>query len=114
MVSLAHTDVASLRARYVDDLRAAPALAEPFVIFAPATLQDGDSMAFLDVHGERLALTATDAGNDGTTQILRGLSEAGLLACVLGRLVDGDAGMALCPLSAVVRQGEAHMLRRLT
>ncbi|MDB4986395.1 MAG: hypothetical protein JWN04_1573 [Myxococcaceae bacterium] len=111
VISLAHTEVESLRERYVADLRASPALAEPFAIFAPAQL-DTDSASLSDARGERLALRneAGLSGLDGLLAATRG-SE---VVCVLGRLLGRAAGLMLHPLSAVVRSGEWLELRRVT
>ena len=114
VMKFAQTEVAGVRARYLHDLAAAPALAEPLVIFTPAVLQDGNIVALRDAHGGLLPLADTEAENDGRTQVLRDLGESGSLACVLGRLVEGDHGLALCPLSAVVRRGASLTLQRLT
>ena len=111
VLALAQTEVAGLRERYVADLRASPALAEPFAIFAPAEVDLG-SAALSDARGERLALRNElgMSGLDGLLAATRG-SE---VVCVLGRLLGRATGLVLHPLSALVRNGDWLELRRIT
>ncbi|MET0342507.1 MAG: hypothetical protein ABW252_15995 [Polyangiales bacterium] len=111
-VALADRELAAVRARCRRDLEAAPALAEPCVWFAPEGPPDGDTHALRDALGEVLPLAGAH-GDDQAARVLRALAESDVLAGVFGRLVDGDSGLALHPLSAVVRRGATHALYRL-
>jgi hypothetical protein len=112
VVSLAHTQIATLRERCAADLRASPAFAEPFAIFAPAQI-DVAGCALVDTAGERLTLRTapTISTMDSLLAATRGSSE---IVCVLGRLLSRAPGLILQPLSAVVRSGDWLELRRLT
>lgn len=109
VVVVAESEVAALRDRYVVDVRAAPALAEPFVIFAPAAFERGLRGALYDGQGERIEL-AEPLGGEALNTALRD----GELVVVLGRLLGRDGGLALLPLSAIVRRGAWLELSRIT
>jgi hypothetical protein len=111
VVSLAQTEIVGLRERYSADLRASPALAEPFAIFAPADI-DAASGLLSDPRGERLALR-NEAGLPSMESLLAATRGSDVV-CVLGRLLGRAAGLALHPLSAVVRSGDWLELRRIT
>jgi hypothetical protein len=111
VVSLAHSELGSVRESFAHDLRASPALAEPFTIFAPAHIQVAAN-ALTDRHGERLALHSEPnlSGIDALLAATRGAD----IVCVLGRLLGRASGLLLKPLSAVVRNGDWLELRRVT
>ncbi len=111
VVSLAQTEIATLRERFAADLRASPALAEPFAIFAPAELEIAAN-ALTDTSGERLALRS-DPNLSGIDALLAATRGADIV-CVLGRLVGRASGLLMKPLSAVVRSGDWLELRRVT
>ncbi|MDB4976500.1 MAG: hypothetical protein JWN48_4841 [Myxococcaceae bacterium] len=111
VVALAHAEIESLRERYAADLSASPALAEPFAIFAPAEI-DSSSASLSDQRGERLPLR-NEAGQSGLDALLAA-TRGGEIVCVLGRLLGRAAGLALHPLSAIVRRGDWLELRRVT
>lgn len=112
VLELATGDIASLRTRFVEELAAAPALAEPFALLAPVMLEAGPAGALRDARDERLALF-DERGNDESSALRAAIAGADL-ACVLGRLHAGDAGLTLRPLSAIVRRGAWYELRRVT
>jgi hypothetical protein len=109
VVSLAQTEISVLRERFAADLRASPALAEPFAIFAPAQVA---SDALTDSRGERLTLRSEPnlSGVDALFAATRGAD----IVCVLGRLLGRASGLLMKPLSAVVRNGDWLELRRVT
>jgi hypothetical protein len=111
VVSLAHTEIATLRERYAADVRASPAFAEPFTIFAPASV-DVSGCALVDTTGERLTLRT--APTISTMDSLLAATRGAEIVCVLGRLLSRASGLILQPLSAVVRSGDWLELRRLT
>jgi len=111
VVSLAHTEIAGLRERYAADLRASPALAEPFAIFAPAEV-DVAAGALTDTRGEHLTLRTSPTMS--TMDALLAATRGADVVCVLGRLLGRAPGLILQPLSAVVRSGDWLELRRLT
>jgi hypothetical protein len=111
MLELALVDVAALREHYANELRLAPALAEPFVLFAPATLEPGSQGGLRDASGARLDFAHPElVGADA----VRAATREGELACVLGRLVARGSGVQLVPLSAIVRRGAWLELSRVT
>ncbi|HEY6880689.1 MAG TPA: hypothetical protein VI299_21850 [Polyangiales bacterium] len=111
VVSLAEDTLAPLRERFAAEVRASPALAEPFAIFAPAQLELATN-SLADTQGERLTLHSEPnlAGIDALLGATRGAD----IVCVLGRLVGRASGLLLKPLSAVVRNGAWLELRRVT
>lgn len=111
VVSLAHTEIATLRERYAADVRASPAFAEPFTIFAPASI-DVAGCCLVDTTGERLTLRS--APTISTMDSLLAATRGAEIVCVLGRLLSRASGLILQPLSAVVRSGDWLELRRLT
>ncbi|MET0285391.1 MAG: hypothetical protein ABW352_13005 [Polyangiales bacterium] len=111
VVSLAETELSVLRERFAADLRASPALAEPFAIFAPAQLEIAAN-ALADSQGERLALRS-DPNLSGIDALLAATRGADVV-CVLGRLLGRASGLLMKPLSVVVRNGDWLELRRVT
>jgi hypothetical protein len=111
VISLAHTEISTLRELYAADLRASPAFAEPFAIFAPAQV-DLSGCALTDTRGERLTLRT--APTISTMDALLAATRGADIVCVLGRLLARASGLILQPLSAVVRSTERLELRRLT
>lgn len=111
VVSLAHTEIESLRAHFTTALRDSPALAEPFAIFAPARIDVAEN-ALVDTHGERLPLRTAPTASmmDALLAATRGAD----VVCVLGRMLGRAPGLILHPLSAVVRSGDWLELRRIT
>jgi hypothetical protein len=112
VVARAEPSIAALRARFVEETAASPALAEPFALLAPARLEDGPAGALRDLQGEQLALR--DEHGDDMSGALHATIAGSELACVLGRLHGGAAGLALVPLSAIVRRGAGYALHRVT
>jgi hypothetical protein len=110
VVEVAHSEVSALRERYVSDLRSAPGLSEPFAIFAPAVLESGGQASLRDRAGERIEFAEPDVLPDA----VRAASAGGELVCVLGRLLGRASGLALKPLSAIVRRGAWLELSRIT
>jgi hypothetical protein len=111
VVSLAETELGVLRERFAADLRASPALAEPFAIFAPAQIEIAAN-ALTDSRGERLALRS-DPNLSGIDALLAATRGADVV-CVLGRLLGRASGLLMKPLSVVVRSGDWLELRRVT
>ncbi|HEX5656025.1 MAG TPA: hypothetical protein VFX59_02475 [Polyangiales bacterium] len=111
VVSLAETQLSVLRERFAADLRASPALAEPFAIFAPAQLEVAAN-ALTDAEGERLALRS-DPNLSGIDALLAATRGADVV-CVLGRMLGRASGLLMKPLSVVVRNGGWLELRRVT
>jgi creatinine amidohydrolase/Fe(II)-dependent formamide hydrolase-like protein len=112
VVQLAHTQVTSLRERYAAEVREAPALAEPFVIFAPSQVDGADDGFLRDESGDRVDVRG-DHGTPGLEALLAACRGAEIV-CVLGRLLGRASGLMLQPLSAIVRRGEWLELRRVT
>lgn len=112
VMALADTAITALRARFVEETSASSALAEPFALLAAALLEAGPLGTLRDAHGERIALR--DEHGDDASAALHAAIAGGELACVLGRLHAGSTGLALLPLSAIVRRGATYELRRVT
>lgn len=111
VVSLAHSELSTIREHYAADLRASPGLAEPFTIFAP-TQVDVAGSALTDKRGERLTLRT--APSLSTMDSLLAATRGADVVCVMGRLLGRASGLIMHPLSAIVRSGDWLELRRVT
>ena len=112
VVQLAQTEVATVRELFTAALARSPALAEPFVVFAPHQRDAGPDGALRDQRGERIALDDEHGGL--AVDELSTVTAGAELMCVLGRLLGRPTGLALRPLSVIVRRGAWLELRRVT
>lgn len=112
LVQLAIADVATLRAQFTAAHVECPGLAEPVALFAPSELEPGPEGSLRDAQGERLLLD-DEQGGPGADALRAAIGSADLV-CVLGRLLGRAAGLALRPLSVVVRRGAWLELHRVT
>jgi hypothetical protein len=100
-----------LLAQFREELAVFPALAEPFVLVAPQSLERTRAGADLvDAEGVRLALAGEPRA---VTAALLAFAADDVPLLVAGRLVTAEGALALAPLSVVVGTHEAPALRRL-
>ena len=95
--------VRQLGATYASAMSACPAIAEPFVLFAPQRLSNARA-ELVDGDGERLPLLAE--AERTLFETLKDVTEGGQLVWVAGRLIGIAGGLFLRPVSALVRIGE--------
>jgi hypothetical protein len=103
--------VRELGIRYAEGARRAPGQAEPFVLFAPRELARSPEGRLVDDTGDSLPI-ADDS--EAATQVLHAASAGGEVLWVAGRLLGLSRGLALRPISLLVRRAEAMQLCRVT
>lgn len=95
-----------------EEVRAYPALAEPFVMVAPSAIERTRGGAdLIDEDGGRLALVGVPPA--GAAALLA-FAQDTIPSFVAGRLLTSQGALALAPLSVVIGSHDAPSLRRLT
>jgi hypothetical protein len=106
------SSVRELRRRYVAAVQQCPAQSEPFVIFAPAELQEEPRAALVDAQGEHLGLP--EEAEQPLADVLRHLAKEATLVWVAGRLMSLSRGLVLRPVSALLKRGDGLHFVRIT
>lgn len=112
VAELAERDIAELARRYAESERTCPAQSEPLVMFTPAFLELGVEGAARDASGKRLALL--DDTRAPAIESVRAVLQGGDLVWIAGRLLGLSTGLALRPISVLVRHDAQLVLRRIT
>jgi hypothetical protein len=92
------TDFGTLLPQACDALRQAPALADPFVVVAPASVSFDDAPLLRDAAGRPLLLTHPE--NPAALRYLERVARGSELRWVAGRLVELRGVLSLVPLAA--------------
>jgi hypothetical protein len=103
-------NVRELSARFAAGQKAAPGLAEPFVLLAPRTLSSAPDARLRDANGDAVQLSDETPAADA----LRAASADGELVWVAGRLLGLSRGLVMRPASALVRRADGLHLNRIT
>ncbi len=109
---LGEAEVSALSTRFADAERRCPGMAEPAALFSPRELVVGPGGSLRDAMGVRLALS--DDSEAPMADTLRALCGEGDLVWVLGRLRGLESGLALRPVSVLVKGSSGLSLRRVT
>lgn len=113
LAELGEADMSALRTSYAHALEACPGLAEPVVLFAARDCgKVSPSSSLRDASGTRLTLRDDAGAPLGDT--VRTLSGEGEVVWLLGRLRLLSSGLALRPISALLRLESGYRLRRIT
>jgi hypothetical protein len=112
LAELGDVDVSALSTLFAQAERRCPGMAEPAALFSPRELVAGAAGSLRDSMGVRLALS--DDSETPMADTLRALCGEGELVWILGRLRGLESGLALRPISLLVKRAGGLSLRRVT
>lgn len=110
---VAARDFAAVGREYRAQIKAFPALAEPFVVVAPAALERDDDGGLVPVDAAGLPLPLARQDDPGAYAMLGSVAREHEVAWLAGRLVDTGGSVLLLPFAAAVRERGTLRFRRL-